>query len=62
MNLAIIIALDFLVEESLSHLNFGNVVSNASSNQTILKPLVRAFNLAFSLRGEGIDDFNIAII
>ena len=61
MNLTAIVSMKLLIEDFLSMFDIGDIFPDACSNEPILKPAVRAFNLALGLRREGIRDFDIAV-
>lgn len=62
MNLMEIIAVDLLPKENSSSLDVRRIIADASSNQVVLKPLVRALDLSLGLRGERVDDLDPTIL
>ena len=51
-----------LVQNSLGLLDIGDFFSDTGSDESILQPAVRSFNLASGLRGQGVDDLYIAVL
>ena len=56
-----VISSEFLVEDSLSLLDLGDIFSDTGSDEVVLEPAVGSFDLASGLRGEGMDDLDIAV-
>jgi hypothetical protein len=61
VNLAVVISMEFLVQNSLGLLDFGHLFADAGSDQPILKPAVRSFNFASGLRGKGMGNLYLAV-
>lgn len=57
-----VIAVEFLVENFLGVLDFGDILADTRSNQSILEPAIRAFNFSFGLGGQGIGDFHLTVV
>ena len=62
MHLAVVISVEFLSEDLLGGFDLSDILSDTGSNQMVLEPAVGSFHLSFGLRGEGIGDFDIAIL
>jgi hypothetical protein len=62
VDLLVIISVEFMVKDPLSLIDFGDILSDTGSDETILEPTIRSFHFALSLRREGIDDLHIAIL
>jgi hypothetical protein len=58
----VVVPVHFLVENSVGMFYIDNVLPCTGSNESVLEPAVGAFNFAFSLRREGINNLNIAVI
>jgi hypothetical protein len=54
--------MEFLIKDSLGVLNIGHIFADAGSDQPVLEPTVRPFNIASGLRGKGMSDFHIAVL
>jgi hypothetical protein len=61
VNLVMVISSEFLVEDSLSLLDLGDIFSDTGSDEVVLEPAVGSFDFASGLRGEGMDDLDIAV-
>ncbi len=62
MNLAVVVSVDFLTKDLLSGFDGGDIFSDTRSNQMVLEPTVRSFDLSLGLGREGIRDFYIAVL
>ena len=62
MNLVVVIAGEFLIEDLLGLLDFGDILADTRSNQPVLQPAVGPFNFSFGLGGEGIGYFYLAVV
>ena len=62
MNLTVVIVMDLLSKDLLGWLNIGDVFSDAGSNQMVLEPTIRSFDLAFGLRRKSMGDFDITVL
>jgi hypothetical protein len=61
VDLLVIISVEFMVKDPLSLIDFGDILSDTGSDETILEPTIRSFHFALRLWREGIDDPHIAI-
>jgi hypothetical protein len=61
VNLVVVISLEFLVENLLSLLNMGDILPDTGSDEVVLEPAIGSFDFASGLRGEGMDDLDIAV-
>jgi len=62
VNLAVVISMEFLVEDLLGMLDFGHVFADTGSDQPVLEPTIRSFDFASGLRGKGMGDLHIALL
>ena len=62
MDLLVIISVEFMVKNPLGLFDFGDILSDAGSDESILEPAIGAFNLASGLRGKGMNDLHIAVL
>jgi hypothetical protein len=62
MDLLVIISVEFMVKNPLSLFNFGDILSDTGSNESILEPSIGPFHFALGLRRKGIGDFDITIL
>ena len=62
MNLAVVISVEFLSEDLLGRFDLSDIFSDTGSNQMVLEPTIRSFDLAFGLRREGMNDLDIALL
>jgi hypothetical protein len=61
VKLAVVVSVDFLTKDLLGGFDGGDIFSDTSSNQMVLEPTIRSFDLSFRLRRKGISDFYIAV-
>ena len=61
MDLAEVIALDFVTQESSGLSDIGGVGSHTGPHEVILEPLVRPLNFALGLRRKCIDNLNTTV-
>jgi hypothetical protein len=61
VNLAVVIAMEFLVKESLGLLDVGDLFADTGSDETVLEPAIRSFNFASGLRGKGMGNLDLAV-
>jgi hypothetical protein len=54
--------MDFLPKNVLCRFNIGDIFPDTGSNQMVLEPTVRPFNLAFGLGGKSVCDFDITVL
>jgi len=62
MDLLVIISVEFMVKNPLSLFNFGDILSDTGSNESILEPTIGSFHFPLGLRRKGIGDFDITIL
>ena len=62
MKLAAVIAAEFLIEDFLGLLDFGDILADTRSDQPVLQPAIRPFNLSFGLGGQGIGHFHLTVV
>ena len=62
MNLSVVIPMDFLPKDLLGRFDVGDIFTDTGSNQMVLEPAVRSFDLAFGLGRKGVSDFDIAVL
>ena len=62
MNLTVVISVDFLSKDLLGRFDVGDIFTDTGSNQMVLEPTVRSFDLAFGLGGKGVSDIYIAVL
>ena len=58
----VVISIDFLVQYFLRLRYTGHILSDACSDESVLKPLIRTFNLALGLRRQGINDLHVTVV
>jgi len=62
VNLAVVVSMDFLAKNLLGGLNIGDIFSDTGSDQMVLEPTVRPFDLTFRLGRKRVDDFDVAVL
>jgi len=62
VNLAVVISMDFLSQDLLGRFDIGDIFSHTGSNQMVLEPTIRSFDLAFGLGRKSMGDFDIAVL
>jgi hypothetical protein len=62
VNLTVVISVDFLSKDLLGRFDVGDIFTDTGSNQMVLEPTVRSFDLAFGLGRKGVSDFDIAVL
>jgi hypothetical protein len=62
MDLLVIIAIEFMIKNPLGLFDFGDILSDTGSDQSVLEPAIRSFNLPSGLRGKRVNDLYIAIL
>jgi len=62
VDLAVVVSMDFLAKNVLGRFNIGDIFSDTGSNQMVLEPTVRPFDLAFSLGRKSVSDFDVAVL
>jgi hypothetical protein len=61
VNLAVVISMDFFSQDLLGRFDIGDIFSDTGSNQMVLEPPVRSFDLSLRLGRERMGDFDIAV-
>lgn len=61
MDLAEVIALDFVAQEGSGLADVGGIGSYAGAHQVVLEPLIGALDLTLGLGREGVNDLNPAV-
>jgi hypothetical protein len=62
MDLLVIIAVEFMIKNPLGLVDFGDILSDTGSDEVVLEPTIRSFNLASGLRRKRVNDLYIAIL
>jgi hypothetical protein len=62
VKLAVIISVEFMVKNPLGLFDFGDILSDTGSDESILEPTIRSFNLTFGLGRKGVNDLHIAVL
>jgi hypothetical protein len=62
VDLAVVISMEFLVQDLLGVLDFGHVFADTGSDQVVLEPTIGSFDFASGLRGKGMGDLHIAVL
>jgi hypothetical protein len=62
VNLLVIISVEFMIKDPLSLIDFGDILSDTGSDESVLEPTIGSFHFALGLRGKGIGDFHITIL
>jgi len=62
MDLLVVIAVEFVVKNPLGLFDFGDILSDTGSDESVLEPTIRSFNLASGLGGKRVNDFYIAVL
>ena len=62
MDLLVIISVEFMVKNPLGLFDFGDILSDTGSDESILEPAIRSFNLASGLGRKGVGDLHIAVL
>jgi len=62
MDLLLIISIEFMVKNPLRLFDFGDILSDTGTDESILEPTIGPFHFALGLRREGIGDFHITIL
>jgi hypothetical protein len=62
MNLLVVISTEFLVQDPLGLLDVGDVLPDASPDESVLEPAIGSFNLASGLGRKRMDDLYIAVL
>lgn len=62
MDLLMIISVEFMVKNPLGLFDFGDILPDTGSDESILKPPIRSFNLTSGLGRKGVNDLHVAIL
>jgi hypothetical protein len=62
MDLLVIISVEFMAQHPLGLFNFGDLLSDTGTDESILEPSIGPFHFALGLRRKGIGDFHITIL
>ena len=62
MDLLVIIAVEFVIENPLGLVDLGDILSDTGSDESILKPPIRSFDFTSGLGRKGVNDLDIAIL
>ena len=62
MNLLVVISVEFVVKNPLGLFDFGDILSDTGSDESVLEPAIGSFNLASGLGREGVNDLYIAVL
>jgi hypothetical protein len=62
MDLLVVISVEFMVKNPLGLFDFSDILSDTRSDEPVLEPVIRPFNFASGLGGEGVNHFYIAIL
>lgn len=62
MDLLVVIPVEFVVKNPLGLFDFGDILSDTGSDETILEPTIGAFNFTSGLRRKGVNDVDVAIL
>ena len=62
MDLLVIISVEFVVKNPLGLFDFGDILSDTGSDESVLEPTIRSFNLTSGLGRKGVNDLHVAIL
>lgn len=62
MDLLVVIPVEFVVKNPLGLFDFGDILSDTGSDETILEPTIGSFNFTSGLRRKGVNDVDVAIL
>ena len=62
MDLLVVISVEFVVKNPLGLFHFGDILSDTSSDESILEPAIGSFDFASGLGREGVNDLDVAIL
>ena len=62
VNLFIVVTVAFIIKNMLGVFDIFDIFADAGADEVILEPAIRPFDLAFGLRGEGVDRFDVAVL
>ena len=62
VDLLVVISVEFMVKNPLGLFDFGDILSDTGSDESVLKPPIRSFNLTSGLGRKGVNDLHVAIL
>ena len=62
MDLLVVISVEFVVKNPLGLFDFADIFSDTGSDEVVLEPAIRSFNLTSGLGREGVNDLYIAVL
>jgi hypothetical protein len=62
VDLLVIIAMEFKVQNPLSLFDLGDILPDAGSDESVLKPTIRSFDLTSGLGRQRVNDLHVAIL
>jgi hypothetical protein len=62
VDLPVVISVKFMSENPLGVFDFGDIFSDTGSDESVLEPTVRSFNLAPGLGRKGVNDLDVAVL
>ena len=62
MDLLVIISVEFMVKNPLGLFDLGEILSDTGSDEVVLEPAIRSFNLTSGLGRKGVNDLYIAVL
>jgi hypothetical protein len=62
VNLLVVISVEFMIKNPLGLVDFFDLFSDTSADESVLEPTIGSFHFALGLRRKGIGDFHIAIL
>ncbi len=62
VDLLVVISVEFVVKNPFGLFDFGDILSDTGSDESVLEPTIRSFNLAPGLGRKGVNDLHIAIL
>ena len=62
VNLTVVISVDLLSKDLLGRSDVSDIFSDTGSNQVVLEPTIRSFDLALGLGRKSMGDFDIAVL
>jgi hypothetical protein len=62
MDLLVVISVEFMVKNPLGLFHFSDILSDTSSDESVLEPTIGSFNFASGLGRKGVNDLDVAIL
>jgi hypothetical protein len=62
VDLLVVISVEFVGKNPLGLFDFGDILPDTGSNESVLEPTIRSFNLAPGLGRKGVNDLHITIL